>query len=82
MSIIQFEIEAIQASEEKILDFYKNTMTEKGWEFKELKQWPGNGSVLSITKKDWATLSTQTITRQIKDTGKIKVVLNLTGISI
>ena len=76
-SIIQFDIEASQSSEDDIIQFYRSTMMDKGWEFEEIKRWPGNGSVFSMTDEDRGTLTIQTITKQIKQTGKIRVVLNL-----
>ena len=79
MSVIQYDVEASQVSEEALIDFYKDSMNKNGWELEEFKQWTNNGSVFSFTKKEWATLSIQIInTKQMKDIGKIKVVLNLT----
>jgi len=76
-SIIQFEVDASLSSEDDIIDFYRDAMTERGWEFEEIKRWPGNGSVFSMTEADWGTLTVQTVTREIESTGKIRVVLNL-----
>ena len=80
-SVIQYEVAASEASEEdKIIDFYKDSMTKKGWEFQEneLKRWKNNGSVFSLTKQNVGTLSVQTIIRGVEKTKKMTVVLNLT----
>jgi hypothetical protein len=76
-SIIQFDIEASEASEDDIIEFYKTAMTDRGWEFEELERWAGNGSVFSMTREGYGTLTIQTVTKQVEQTGKIRVVLNL-----
>ena len=77
MSVIKLDVDAKKASQEDILNFYKDVMTKKGWELKGLKDYGVNGSVMELAKKDWGTLSIQTITKKTKKTGKIPVVLSL-----
>ena len=78
-TVIQYEIDASQMSEDDIIAFYTEAMGEKGWESEDIKRWPGNGSVFSMTEHDRGTLTVQTITKNVKETGKIRVVLNLKG---
>lgn len=76
MSIIQYELDASDTSEESLINFYKSSMTHKGWKLEKLKKYPGNGSIFSFSKKESPLLSVQVITRAIKQNGKMKVVLN------
>jgi hypothetical protein len=76
MSIIQYELDATNVTENSLINFYKSSMTPKGWEIKKLEKFSGNGSVFSFSKKESPLLSVQIITRGIKQNGKIKVVLN------
>ena len=80
MSIIRLEVETKnwKDTQKEILDFYKDSMTQKWWEFKKLKAYGKNGSVMELVKKDFGTLAIQTICRQTDKTGKIPVTLNLT----
>ncbi len=76
MSIIQYEVNAAEASEENIIRFYKDIFAKKGWKLQEMKNYAGNGSVFSFIDES-ATVSIQTITKEIKDGGTLKVILNL-----
>ena len=78
-TIIQYEIEVSKASEDDVIELYTAAMEQKGWKSEDIKRWPGNGSVFSMIKRDHGTLTVQTITKNVKETGKIRVVLNLTG---
>jgi len=78
VGVIKMEIDVSKASQREILDFYKNTMTSKGWELKKLKDYGKNGSIMELVKKDTATLSVMTIMKKTQETGKIPVTLNLT----
>jgi hypothetical protein len=79
MSVIRLEVATKnwKGTQKEILDYYKNTMTQKGWEFKKLKDYGKNGSVMELVKKDFGTLAVQTICKKSDKTGKIPVVLNL-----
>jgi len=79
MSIIRLEVETKnwKGTQKEILNFYKDTMTQKGWEFKKLKDYGKNGSVMELVKKDFGTLAVQTVCKKTEKTGKIPVVLNL-----
>jgi hypothetical protein len=79
MSIIQYELNATDATEESLINFYKNSMAHKGWKLEKLKKYPGNGSIFSFSKKKSPMLSVQVITRTIKQNGKMKVVLNFSS---
>jgi hypothetical protein len=78
MSVISLEVDVSEASQQELLDFYKNTMTGKGWELKDLKDYGKNGSVMELFKEDMGTLSVMTIMKKTEKTGKIPVTLNLT----
>ena len=79
MSVIKLEVETKnwKGTQKEILDFYKGSMTQKGWEFKKLKDYGKNGSVMELVKKDFGTLAIQTVCKKTEKTGKIPVVLNL-----
>lgn len=81
MSIIQYEINATEATEDSLVSFYKDSMLPKGWELNELKQYAGDGSVFTFTKKEQATLTIQVISKGVRQSGKLKVVLNLTRLN-
>lgn len=76
ISIIQYELDATNTTEDGLINFYKSSMTQKGWELEKLKKFSGNGSIFSFLKKGSPILSIQVITHGIKQNGKIKVVLN------
>ena len=76
MSIIQYELDSTEATEKSLINFYKSSMVHKGWKLEKLKKYPGNGSIFSFSKEESPILSVQVITRGIKQSGKIKVVLN------
>lgn len=80
MSILQYEVSANETTEEEIIDFYKDRFAEKGWKLKEMQNYAGNGSVFSFTDES-SEVSIQTITKGIKDQGKLKVVINLSQLS-
>jgi hypothetical protein len=77
MSVIQMEVDASKASQKEVLRFYEDTLTQKGWELASSKDYGKDGSVLEWVKKDWGTLSIQTITKKTPETGKMPVILSL-----
>ena len=76
MSILQYEVSANETTEEEIIGFYKDSFAKKGWKLKEMQNYAGNGSVFSFADES-SEVSIQTITREIKDQGKLKVIINL-----
>lgn len=77
MSIMQFEVNAAEATEDNIIAFYKDRFARKGWKLKEIKSYAGNGSVFSFVNDESVTVSIQTITKGIKDKGKLQVIVNM-----
>jgi hypothetical protein len=80
MRILQYEVSAEETTEEEIIGFYKDRFAEKGWKLMEMQNYAGNGSVFSFADES-AEVSIQTITRGIKDQGKLKVIINLSQLS-
>jgi hypothetical protein len=77
MAVIRMDVEVAKSSQKELLDFYKDTMTKKGWELQKLKDYGKNGSVMVLTKNDLGTLSVVTILKKTEKTGIIPVTLNL-----
>ncbi|MFC2171943.1 hypothetical protein ACFLU6_04850 [Acidobacteriota bacterium] len=77
MAVMELEVDASKVPQKAILDFYQNTLTKQGWESKGIKDYGKNGSLMELKKKDWGTLSVQTITKKTDKTGKIPFVLSL-----
>ena len=77
-NIVQFDIQASKASEDDIIEFYRNVMVERGWTLADIKRYTGDGSVFSMVKDGVGTLTIQTIIKDSENTGQIRVVLNLT----
>jgi len=77
MNVIKFEVDVSSSSQQDILDYYRETMTGKGWELVDTKDYGKNGSIMEFTNAEFGTLSVQTITKKTEKTGKIPVVLSL-----
>jgi hypothetical protein len=75
--VIKMEIDMSKSSQKDIFDFYKDTMTNKGWEVRKFKDYGKNGSVMEMVKDDTGTLSVMTIMKKVEKTGKIPLTLNL-----
>ncbi len=80
MGILQYEVSSDETTEEEIISFYKDSFAKKGWKLQEMQNYAGNGSVFSFVDES-AEVSIQTITRGIKDHGKLKIIINLSQLS-
>ncbi len=77
MSIMQYVLNATEATEESVIDFYKDCFRKMGWKLQEMKHYAGNGSVFSFSNDESETVTIQTITNDIKEQGKLKIVINM-----
>lgn len=80
ISIMQYELNAQETTEEKVIGFYKKTFAQKGWKLKEIQTYAGDGSVFTFLNNAYdsaETVTIQTIIRDIKKHGKLKVIINL-----
>lgn len=80
MGILQYEVSASETTEEEIISFYKDSFAKKGWRLQEMQNYAGNGSVFSFADES-SEVSIQTITKGIKDQGKLKVIINLSPLN-
>ncbi len=80
ISILQYEVSANETTEVEIIAFYKDIFAQKGWKLQEMQNYAGNGSVFSFAGES-AEVSIQTITKEIKNQGKLKIIINLSQTS-
>lgn len=77
MIVMQYLVDATEATEDRVIDFYRDFFRTKGWKMQEIKRYTGNGSVFSFMSDEAETVTIQTITKEIKEQRKLKVVINM-----